>query len=65
MTDRFTEDKEPRWHQKAYAAGIRARKDGLSLFDAPRLDVCGKWYRQSWIAGWTDEDQIQLAESGE
>lgn len=62
MADRFSSREDIAWHTKAYDAGMRARREGMTQADAPRRDVGGEHYRKSWLAGWADQDQIYLSE---
>lgn len=53
--DRFDSREEVEWNRGAYDDGFRARTDGHGLDTCPTTG--GKWFQDSWRAGWADADQ--------
>jgi len=72
MIPRFTptDDDRTNWavdrYPEIFEAGVKARKEGLSLFDCPYKEVAFERFStpsakaRSWKCGWCDEDMNQM-----
>lgn len=61
MSVRFDGREIVEWAKGPFDDGAMARTLGSPLSDAPSADTYGAFARQSWVAGWCDEDSALRA----